>query len=534
LAPDPHADDRSTVDASPLRPGSVEIDLDIHVEVRGVGKRYGGTAALSDVSVSVRRGEVHGICGENGAGKSTLGKIVAGAIRPDSGHIVVDGRPVEYASPRDALRDHITVVSQELALVPEMSVLDNVFLGQEQGAAGMVDRRRSRDRYAELADRLGLRIDPMQEVGKLPIALQQQVEIVRALAREARLIVMDEPTASLSLPEVERLHRIIADLRRQGVTIIYISHLLSDLLGTCDSVTVLKDGRFVKTSSATAETVDTLVTSMLGRELDQQFPEPIPTLADAPAVLSVRELTRSGAFTDISFDIHAGEIVGLAGLVGAGRTEIARAIFGADHATGVVEIDGVRLKRPRPARSIRRGLALLPESRKDEGLVMMRSVRENVAMAHLGEVVKGGFVQFAREGRLVTDVLKSVDSRAASISMPVSELSGGNQQKVALAKWLLRRPRVLLADEPTRGVDVGAKRAIYQQIRDLAAEGVAILLISSELEEILGLAHRTIVVRAGRIVDELSRTQASEESIMRAAFGATDLTGGGPDRAEAQ
>jgi rhamnose transport system ATP-binding protein len=497
---------------------------DAHVEARRIGKVYGGVAALTDVTVIVRRGEIHGLCGENGAGKSTFGKTIAGSIQPDSGELFVNGKAVRYRSPRDATRHGITMISQELALVPQLSVLDNVFLGHEHGSAGLLDRSLARVRYRSLAARIGLTIDPAAEVGELRIAEQQQVEIIRALARDAKLIVMDEPTAALGRPEVKRLRQIITELRDQGVTILYISHALGDLLATCDVVTVLKDGRLVRTSRAASETVDGLVTSMLGRKLQDQFPEPVPVPADARTVLRVRGLTRPGVFTDVSFDVREGEIVGFAGLVGAGRTEIARAIFGADPADGIVEIDDVRLTRRRPAVSIRRGLALLPENRKDQALVMVRSVRENVSLAHLGTLVRAGFVRGAREKHLVTETLRSVDARAASISMPVFELSGGNQQKVALAKWLLRRPRVLVADEPTRGVDVGAKRAIYHLLHGLAADGIGVLLISSELEEVLGLAHRTLVVRAGRVVDEIPRSEATEESIMRSAFGASAAT----------
>ena len=504
-----------------LRSELASLPSDRHVEARGIGKIYGGVLALADVSITVRRGEIHGLCGENGAGKSTFGKIIAGVIQANSGELLVNGRAVRYRSPREAIRDGITMISQELALVPQLSVLDNVFLGQEPRAGGLLNRRLARERYRGLAEQIGLTIDPEAEVGDLRTAEQQQVEIIRALGRDAQLIVMDEPTAALGRPEVDRLHEIIGELRAHGVTILYISHFLADLLDTCDTVTTLKDGRFVKSSSAASETVDSLVTSMLGRKLEQQIPEPAPVPKGARTVLSVRGLTRPGAFADVNFDVREGEIVGLAGLVGAGRTEIARAIFGADPADGIVEIDGIRLRRRRPSASIRRGLALLPESRKDHGLVMMRSVRENVSMVHLSLVTRAGFVRGAREKRVVSEVLRSVDTRAASISMPVSELSGGNQQKVALAKWLLRRPRALLADEPTRGVDVGAKRAIYGLIRSLAAEGVGVLFISDELDELIGLAHRTLVARAGTIVDEFRRSEADEESIIRAAFGAS-------------
>ncbi len=494
---------------------------DIHVEARGIGKHYGGVAALSDVSVTIRRGEIHALCGENGAGKSTLGKIIAGAVQPDAGQLLLDGREVHYRAPRDALRDGVAIIAQELALVPQLSVVDNVFLGHEYGSGGLVDRRRGREHLARLAGQIGLRVDPDTRVGELRTAEQQQVEIVRALARDARLIVMDEPTAALSRPEAERLLQLTRDLRDHGVTIIYVSHFLADVLALCDTVTVLKDGRYVKTVAASGETVDSLVASMLGRELGQQFPDVVEPPTDAPPVLRVRGLTRPGAFADVDFEVRAGEIVGMAGLVGAGRSEIARAIFGADPRDGTVELDGRPLGRPSPGDSIRSGLAMLPESRKDQGLVMMRSISENVAMAHLDEVMRGGFLQRSREKRVVGDVLKSVDTRAASTSLPVSALSGGNQQKVALAKWLVRKPRVLIADEPTRGVDVGAKRAIYELLHGLAAEGVGVLVISSELEEVLGLAHRVLVVRGGRIVSELPREQADEETVMRAAFGAT-------------
>lgn len=492
---------------------------DSHVECRGLGKNFGGVAALLDLDLTVRRAEIHGLCGENGAGKSTLGKIIAGSIRPDSGQLWVHDRQVQYRAPRDALADGTTIISQEPALVPQMSVLENVFLGHERSAAGSIDRSEARNRCLSLAERLGLAIDPGVEVGTLRTAEQHQVEIMRALARNAQLIIMDEPTSVLSRRDTDRLHAICRELRAEGVTIIYISHLLADVLETCDTVTVLKDGRFVRTSPTDEETVDSLIVAMIGRRLDQQFPRPLAPPKDAPVALAVRRLSRPGVFREVSFEVGTGEIVGLAGLVGAGRTEIARAVFGADPSTGTVEVGGVPLSRRAPRTSIRHGLALLPESRKDQGLVMMRSVRENVALAHLNEIVRAGFIRPGRERRSVVELLARVETRVASISMPVSSLSGGNQQKVAFAKCLFRTPRVLLADEPTRGVDVGAKRAIYQLIHRFTLEGGSVLLISSELEELLGLAHRILVVRGGAIVDEIPREEADEESIMKAAFG---------------
>jgi len=491
----------------------------LRVEFRGISKHYGGARALDDVSVTVEAGEIHALVGENGAGKSTLGKIVAGAVSPDAGEIVVDGRTVSFRSPRDAVRHGIALIHQELALAPAMSVLDNIFLGAEPGRGGLLDRGDQRARFRELAARIGFEAPPSARVESLRVADQQKVEILRALVRDARLIVMDEPTAALTRVEADRLLQIVRELRRDGVTVIYVSHVLADVLALCDTVTVLKDGRHVETAPASERTVESLVTAMLGRSLELVFPEREPPPADARVVLSVRGLSRPPAFEDVSFDLRAGEIVGLAGLVGSGRTEIVRAIFGADPASGAVEVEGRPLRRRAPARGIRRGLALLPESRKEQGLVMMRPVTENVTIAHLGEVVDAGVIRTRRERRVVAAVLKAVDARAASYSMPVAALSGGNQQKTAIAKWLVRTPRVLLADEPTRGIDVGAKLGIYELIKELAAKGLGVLLVSSELEEVLGLAHRVLVVRAGRIVADLAGDAANEESVMRAAFG---------------
>jgi rhamnose transport system ATP-binding protein len=487
--------------------------------VRGLHKRYGAAVALQDVSLDVAAGEIHALVGENGAGKSTLGKIVAGAVAPDAGEILVDGRTVAYRSPRDAIRHGIGLIEQEFALAPDLSVLDNVFLGVELGRHGLLDRAQQRERFAQLAERIGFRERPTAKVRTLRTADQQKVEILRSLVRDARLVVMDEPTAALTRDEADRLLQITRELRDDGVTVIYVSHILGDVLALADTVTVLKDGRHVKTSPAREETTESLVTAMLGRALDVAFPTPTPPPADAPVVLSVRGLSRPPAFHDISFDVRAGEIVGLAGLVGSGRTEIARAVFGADPAAGTVAIDGREIRRRSPKASIRRGLALLPESRKDQGLVMARPVTENVTMAHLGEVSSRGVLQVRHERRVVAATMKSVDARAASHSLPISSLSGGNQQKAALAKWLVKTPRLLLADEPTRGVDVGAKRAIYDLLHELAGQGLGVLLISSELGEVLGLAHRVLAVRAGRIVGEYTGSEANEETVMRAVFG---------------
>jgi rhamnose transport system ATP-binding protein len=501
----------------PIREAAGSIGL----ELRGISKRYGGAQALEDVSVTVAAGEIHALVGENGAGKSTLGKIIAGAVLADVGEMQVNGHAVAFRSPRDAIREGIALIHQELALVPALSVIDNVFLGVELGRSGVIDRGAQLARFRDLAERIGFEPPASARVESLRVAEAQKVEILRALVRNARLIVMDEPTAALTRVEADRLLQIARDLRTDGVTVIYVSHVLADVLALCDTITVLKDGRHVKTVPAAGETIDGLVTAMLGHAMELVFPQRQAPPHDAPVVLTVRGLSRPPVFTDISFDIRAGEIVGLAGLVGSGRTEIARAIFGADPAAGTIDIAGRPVRARNPRVGIRRGLAMLPESRKDQGLVMVRPVLENVSLAHLAVVSWYGVVDAWRERLRVVEVLESVDARVPSLTMLVSGLSGGNQQKAAIAKWLVKTPRVLLADEPTRGIDVGAKRAIYELIHRLAAHGLGVLLISSEIEEILGLAHRVLVVRNGCIVAELTADQADESNVMRAAFGET-------------
>ena len=502
----------------PAAPTGTDRIRGARVEARHITKRYGAAVALDDVSVTIEPGTVHALVGENGAGKSTLGKVIAGAVAPNAGEIVVDGEPVRYRSPRDAIRLGIAIIDQELAMVPTMSVLDNVFLGSELGSAGLLDRGAQRRHFAELAPRLALGVDPDVKVAGLRVADQQKIEIMRALVRAARLIVMDEPTAALTRDEGERLLDITRELAAAGVTIEFVSHRLDDVLRLCDTITVLKDGRHVHTVPADTQSHDSLVTAMIGRSLDLQFPTKTPPPSGAPVVLRVSELSRQGAFSDVALDIRAGEIVGLAGLVGSGRSEIARAIFGADPSTGAGSLDGAELRVRTPRGRIKRGVAMLPESRKDQGLVMMRPVNENTTMAHLHAIAGRFGLSRPLERRVVGEAMARVDVRAASQTMPVRALSGGNQQKVSLAKWLVDTPRVLLADEPTRGIDVGAKRGIYEMLHRLAGEGMGVLLISSEIEEVLGLAHRILVVRDGRIVAEFDG-DADEATVMRAAFG---------------
>jgi len=498
----------------------------LHVGLCGISKRFGGVQALADVSLSIVRGTVHGLVGENGAGKSTLGKIISGVIQADEGQIVVDGHPVSFGSPREALTAGIAMIQQEIALVPKLSVLRNVLLGIESGRAGILDEPGTRRRFEELNARSGFALPADHIVSELSVADQKKVEILKAIARNAQLIVMDEPTAALADNESEKLIDIVRSLRQAGTTIVYVSHFLKEVLSVADTVTVLRNGELIRTTTAAGETPDSLVTAMLGREMSLTFPPKLFPPPDAPVVFAVRDLARAGVVEEIGFDIRAGEIVGLAGLVGSGRSEVARAIFGADRRdSGRLEIDGHRLRIENPTAAVRAGIAMLPESRKTQGLLMRLGIGHNTTLPHLGSLSRGTVVRQRHETGEVTRLLQDLDVRPPIPRARADSLSGGNQQKVLFAKWLFRRPRLLIADEPTHGVDVAAKLAIYRLITRLASEGMAVLLISSELEEVLGLAHRVLVLRRGRIVAELhdspdGRSSLTEDAVMRAAFAA--------------
>jgi ribose transport system ATP-binding protein len=492
-----------------------------HVELLGVAKHFGGVQALSGISLRIERGSVHGLVGENGAGKSTLARIVAGALQPDGGRVLLDGDPVVLRSPREALEQGIAAIAQEVMVVPKLGVAENVFLGTEPARAGFVRRRSLAQRFARLAGDAGFDLPADRPAGALRVAEQQQVEILRALARDARLIVMDEPSAALSGPETERLHRIVRALAEAGKTILLVSHMLKEVLSLADTVTVLRDGRPVRTSPTDAETEQSLIQAMLGRSLGAAFPDLPPVQPEAAGVLRVEHLSAPGV-SDVSFEVKAGEIVGLAGLVGSGRSELARAIFGASRREGGrVEAKGRRLARG-PRASLDSGVAMIPESRKDEGLLFARSVTENTSLATLQRFSRAGLVRRPAERADTAAILDRWAVKSDGYGAAVRSLSGGNQQKVLFARMLMCRPAVLIADEPTRGVDVGAKRALYDVLVTLAGEGVGVLLISSELEEVLGLSHRVLVMRAGRVVKELSRDEMSESAILEAAFADPD------------
>jgi len=489
----------------------------VHLEVRGVGKSFGATRALDDVSIVVRAGSVHAFVGENGAGKSTLGKIIAGVFPQDQGDLVLRGTPVEFRSPRAALQRGIALVAQEVALVPQLTVAQNVFLGAEPRRAGLIDRGALANRFGGLTMDAGFDLDGGAIVGRLSIAKQQQTEILRALAREADLIILDEPSASLSANEMQHLHQIVRNLRAGGRTVILVSHLLLEVLELADTISVLRDGRVVRTGPAADETEDSLVAAMLGRPASRTYPDKRPVAADSPPVLVIRNVSAPGV-RDVSLTLRRGEIVGLAGLLGAGRSELARAIYGAVPASAGEIVAGATRLAGSPDASLRAGVALIPESRKEDGLFLRRPIRENVSLAGLRGLHRLGFVRRRVERQRVAAALDRVTG-SSLLEAPAGTLSGGNQQKLLFARALLATPDVLIADEPTRGVDVGAKRDLYELLVGLAANGMGILLISNEMEEILGLAHRVVVMRRGRVAADLTGAAMTESAILAAAFG---------------
>jgi ribose transport system ATP-binding protein len=490
--------------------------------MRGIGKSFPGVRALSDVSLTLNAGEVLVLVGENGAGKSTLMKILAGAIAADEGEIAIDGTLVRIHSPQEAQHLGIGMIYQEFTLVPQLSAPANISLGTEPTRAGLIEvgevRRRATNALAELGIEMPLDVP----VNRLSVGQQQLVEIAKVLARSARIIVMDEPTAALSEREIEGLFTIVRRLREAGAGIIYISHRMEELGRIADRVTVLRDGRVVETREARDFPPDEIVRAMVGRKLDSHFPELPAVPSDAAIRLDVETLRRSPIVNDVSFSVRAGEIVALAGLIGAGRTEIVRAIAGADTPDdGTVRIDGTPLRLGSVEGAIDAGIAFITEDRKAQGLILGMTVRENVTLAHLASFVdRDLLVDVARERAATNEMIEELHIRTPGTEQLVRNLSGGTQQKVVLAKWLLGNARVLLFDEPTRGIDVGAKAEIYKIMLELIARGAAIVMVSSELPEALGMAHRVLVVRGGRIAAEFSRADATPDRVIAVATGA--------------
>ncbi len=482
-------------------------------------KSYGAVQALRNGTLSLRAGEVRALVGENGAGKSTLVKLLGGVVRLDDGRMLVDGEPVDFHSPTDARDAGIAVIYQEPTLFPDLSVAENVVMGRHPlGALRRIDRGEMHREVQGLLDRLGVRLDAERPVRGLSIADQQIVEIAKALSFDARVLIMDEPTAALSGPEVERLFGVVRTLRERDAAVLFISHRLEEVFSLCETVTVMRDGAVVHDARTADMTADEIVRRMVGRELSALFPKEDAAIGEI--VLSVKRLTREGVFTDISFDVRAGEIVALAGLVGAGRSEVARAIFGIDKAdAGHVEVSGRRLAKRRPTAAMRAGIGFVPEDRRQQGLVMDLSIARNATLTRMRALARAGLIGGGAERRLAGEWARRLQLKFHRLEDPVATLSGGNQQKVVLAKWLATEPRVLIVDEPTRGIDVGTKAEVHRLLSELAGRGVAVLMISSELPEVLGMADRVLVMHEGRLTGELSREQADEERVMRAATG---------------
>jgi ribose transport system ATP-binding protein len=493
---------------------------DVLLRLSGISKSFAGVHALQGVDLEVRAGEVHAVCGENGAGKSTLMKIMSGIYQPDGGTIRFRDEAVRFDSVQAAAARGVVMIHQELNLVPHLSVAENVYLAREPRRRLFIDRRKLHADTQRCLERLGVAVRPDAPVSTLSVAQQQMVEIAKALSMNAAVLIMDEPTSSLTETETARLFEVIAELRRDGVGIVYISHRLDEMAQIVDRVTVLRDGRLVGTDDFAATTVDRIVEQMVGRPLDAKFP-PRTSVPTSEVLLSVRGLRRAGAFDGIDFDLRRGEILGFAGLMGAGRTEVARAVFGADPVdAGSVDFGGRSLRIRSPRDAIAHGIAYLSEDRKGQGLAIDMTVAQNVSMANLDAVCgRGGFIRRDAEAAAARRYVDSLAIRTPGIHQVVRLLSGGNQQKVVVAKWLFRDSRVLFFDEPTRGIDVAAKYAIYTLIDALAAKGIGVVLISSELPEILGMTDRVAVFHAGRITGVLETRRTDQEEIMHLASG---------------
>lgn len=488
------------------------------IELTNISKSFPGVKALSDVQLQVKKGEVHALVGENGAGKSTLIKVMTGFHKMDSGEMRIDGELVNFDGPNQSMAAGIACIYQELSIVPQLDVAKNIFLGNWPVKGKLIDRKVLYDDAARILERIHLDVSPHTLAGDLSIAQQQMVEIGRALTRNARIIIMDEPTSSLTDRETYVLLELINQLRREGISIIYISHKLDEVLDISDRITVLCDGRNVATVDAKDTTRQKLIEYMLGRPLSNMFNKTDAKIGDV--VMEVEGLTRAGVFEDIRFQIHAGEVLGFFGLVGAGRSEIMRAIFGVDKPdSGVIRMNGKEISCRTPRQAVENGIALVPESRKDDGLALRLPVLENMTLVKLGDIQRGGVIDQKERKHLTDKYIDAIHIKTPSPAQLAGNLSGGNQQKVVIAKWLMKDPKVLILDEPTRGIDVGSKAEIYGIIDELAKRGVAVVMVSSEMNEILGVCDRIITIFEGRLTAEFSRDEATDKKVLSAALG---------------
>ncbi len=487
------------------------------LELAHVVKTFGPVVALADGTIAVHAGSIHALIGENGAGKSTLVKIVAGVYQRDSGDFRLGGEEVDFRSTADSKAAGVAVIYQEPTLFPDLSVAENLFMGrQPRDRIGSIDRRAMREGAARLFTRLGVHIDPERPALGLSIADQQIIEIAKAISLEARLLIMDEPTAALSGVEVERLFTVARSLRDEGRAIVFISHRFDEIFDLCDTVTVMRDGAYISTDPIAAVTPAGIVNRMVGRDVAQLFPKTDGTAGEV--LLDVQHLTRAGVFDDVSFSVRAGEIVGFAGLVGAGRTEVLRAVFGVDpYDAGTVTLLGKALPKRNPRAAIKAGMGLVPEDRRKQGLIVDMSIARNLTLVIRDRLARVGLLGSAKEYESAGSWAGRLQVKAGSLDSEGSTLSGGNQQKIVLAKWLATGPKLLVVDEPTRGIDVGTKAEVHRLLDELAHQGLGIVMISSELPEVLGMSDRVYVMREGRITAELSREAATSETVMTAA-----------------
>ncbi|WP_333792075.1 sugar ABC transporter ATP-binding protein [Muricomes intestini] len=501
---------------------------DIKMRVSGIEKSFPGVKALSDIDFAIRKGTVHALCGENGAGKSTLMKIIMGLYQPDKGQIFLDGKPVEIKNPIQARELGISMIAQELNYVPELSVEENLFLGRlPVNKAGKVVWKKVRREAKKFLEEEGLPYTPEQKLKTLTVSDIQMLEIIKAVTNRAQVIIMDEPTSSISHKEVEQLFGKIEELKAQGVSIIYISHKMEEVFRIADDITVLRDGAVVSTDKAEELDLDTVIARMVGRRLDNVYPKERTEVGEK--ALEVEHFTRKGVFEDISFYVRKGEIVGFAGLVGAGRTETMRAVFGLDpHDSGVIRIEGKETQIKSPSDSIEHKLVMLSESRRDDGIVPVRSVMENASLASLNQFIYGGYAHRAKERSGVKESFLKMNVKTPTLDTAISSLSGGNQQKVLLSRWMLCNPDIMILDEPTRGIDVGAKFEIYKLITDIVKENKAVIMVSSELPELIGMCDRIYIMCQGRISGCISKDAFSQETIMKHAAGLVneDSSGG--------
>ncbi len=490
------------------------------IEMSGITKAFSGNVVLNNVSFELKSGEIHALMGENGAGKSTMMKILTGIYKRDEGVIKVDGQEVHFNSPQEAEALGIAVIHQELNILPDLTVTENLFLGKEKtyGLFGILKKKEMHEEAKTLLARLGLNIDPSTRAGDLSVGKQQIIEIAKAIASDAKYIVMDEPTAALTDREIETLFVTVNELKAKGISFVYISHRMEEIFAICDRITILRDGTYVGVRNIKESSFEEVVSMMVGRELGERFPERDAKIGDVK--LQVKNLSAKGAFDNVSFDIRKGEVLAVAGLMGAGRTEVAQALFGYRKlSNGEMFIDGQAVKINSPIEAMQKKIGFVTEDRKTQGLVLDFSIKENIMLANLEKGSKSGVIMPNLESNMVAEYIEQLRIRTSSADLAVKSLSGGNQQKVVIAKWLGTNPEILILDEPTRGVDIGAKKEIYQIMNNLAEAGVAILMISSELPEVIGMADRVLVMREGKVTGMVTKDNMTQENIMHFATG---------------